>query len=634
VNNSFEKTGNGLLKLTNVAKIAGAAITTYVFKEAISEGAKLEQSIGGIETLFKDSSDKMMKYANDAYKTAGLSANDYMEQATSFAASLLQSLDGDTSKAADAANQAVIDMSDNANKMGTSIELIQNAYQGFAKQNFTMLDNLKLGYGGTKEEMQRLLDDAEKISGIKYDISNLNDVYSAIHVIQKELGITGTTAKEASQTVSGSFASMKAAYNNLLGAMALGEDIKPKLKQLITTTKTFLINNLIPMILNIAKSIPSIFMELAPSMVSSGLNLLTKLANGFVQGFPSLLSNVLDILQNLGNYLSQQAPIFIEKGFELLSKFVDGIINALPVMISKLPQVITTFANIINDNFPVILMKGFQLLWQLIKGILSAIPDLIANMPQIIEAIYSVIMAFNWLNLGKSIIDFFTKGIKAMVKWVGGAGKEVATSIWNALTHLPQTLFNLGKSMISKMGNAITNTTGTIRGAIRGVFNAIINGVKSLPSEMLNIGKNLVKGLWNGISDMTGWVIGKIRGFGDSILGGIKDFFGIHSPSRLMRDAIGKFLPQGIAIGFEKEMPKSMKKIDSSLSLADRKINTRLSDMSMNLGSRFIKPFVTNNQTSNSKTFNQTNNFYQKVETPDEYAKAMRLQNKYGLAGV
>lgn len=634
MNNSFEKTGNGLLKLTNVAKIAGAAITTYVFKEAISEGAKLEQSIGGIETLFKDSSDKMMKYANDAYKTAGLSANDYMEQATSFAASLLQSLDGDTSKAADAANQAVIDMSDNANKMGTSIELIQNAYQGFAKQNFTMLDNLKLGYGGTKEEMQRLLDDAEKISGIKYDISNLNDVYSAIHVIQKELGITGTTAKEASQTVSGSFASMKAAYNNLLGAMALGEDIKPKLKQLITTTKTFLINNLIPMILNIAKSIPSIFMELAPSMVSSGLNLLTKLANGFVQGFPSLLSNVLDILQNLGNYLSQQAPIFIEKGFELLSKFVDGIINALPVMISKLPQVITTFANIINDNFPVILMKGFQLLWQLIKGILSAIPDLIANMPQIIEAIYSVIMAFNWLNLGKSIIDFFTKGIKAMVKWVGGAGKEVATSIWNALTHLPQTLFNLGKSMISKMGTAITNTTGTIRGAIKGVFNAIINGVKSLPSEMLNIGKNLVKGLWNGISDMTGWVIGKIRGFGDSILGGIKDFFGIHSPSRLMRDAIGKFLPQGIAIGFEKEMPKSMKKIDSSLSLADRKINTRLSDMSMNLGSRFIKPFVTNNQTSNRKTFNQTNNFYQKVETPDEYAKAMRLQNKYGLAGV
>ena len=243
-----------------MTKVIAAAGIGKAFSAAISEGAALQQSLGGIETLFKGSADKVKGYANEAYKTTGLSANAYMENVTGFSASLLQSLGGDTNKAAETANMAMIDMSDNANKMGTSMESIQMAYQGFAKQNYTMLDNLKLGYGGTKQEMQRLLADAEKLTGVKYNINNLSDVYSAIHAIQENLDITGTTAKEAASTFSGSFESMKAAAQNVLGKLALGEDIQPALDALLESTKTFLVNNLAPMIGNILKQLPKLLL--------------------------------------------------------------------------------------------------------------------------------------------------------------------------------------------------------------------------------------------------------------------------------------------------------------------------------------------------------------------------------------
>lgn len=237
-------------------KFIGAAAIGMAVKKSVEEGAKLEQSLGGVETLYKKHADTVIKNANNAYKTAGLSANAYMEQSTMFAASLLQSLDGDTKKAAKYADMAIRDMSDNSNKFGTNIQDIQNAYQGFSKQNYTMLDNLKLGYGGTKTEMERLLKDAEKLSGQKYDISNLSDVYDAIHVVQKEMGVTGTTAKESSETLSGSFASMKAAADNFLGSLALGQNVGPALSGLVTSTSTFLFNNLVPAVFNIAKSLP------------------------------------------------------------------------------------------------------------------------------------------------------------------------------------------------------------------------------------------------------------------------------------------------------------------------------------------------------------------------------------------
>lgn len=271
--------------------IAAAKIGEMVTKaisSSISEGAALQQSLGGVETLFKSNANLVKKYADEAYKTTGLSANAYMESVTGFSASLLQSLGGDTAKAAKVANMAMIDMADNSNKMGTSMESIQYAYQGFAKQNYTMLDNLKLGYGGTQEEMKRLLSDAQKLTGKKYDISNLSDVYEAIHAIQGKIGITGTTAKEAATTFTGSFEAMKAASKNLLGKMALGEDIKPSLKALFDTTSNFVLNNFIPMLTNVFKGFGSVisltFSELIPKIV------------GFMQT-SATLGNILTTMQ-------------------------------------------------------------------------------------------------------------------------------------------------------------------------------------------------------------------------------------------------------------------------------------------------------------------------------------------------
>nr|DAP57439.1 MAG TPA: tail tape measure protein [Caudoviricetes sp.] len=274
-----------------MTKVIAAAGIGKALSAAISEGAALQQSLGGIETLFKGSADKVKGYANEAYKTTGLSANAYMENVTGFSASLLQSLGGDTNKAAETANMAMIDMSDNANKMGTSMESIQMAYQGFAKQNYTMLDNLKLGYGGTKQEMQRLLADAEKLTGVKYDINNLSDVYSAIHAIQENLDITGTTAKEAASTFSGSFESMKAAAQNVLGKLALGENILPSLHALLKTTSTFLFDNFLPMVGNIFSGLGLVLSE-GISQIASQL-----FGDAFGSAVYSQLSRVTGIFQ-------------------------------------------------------------------------------------------------------------------------------------------------------------------------------------------------------------------------------------------------------------------------------------------------------------------------------------------------
>lgn len=548
--------------------IAAAGIGKFL-ASSFTQGGELEQSIGGIETLFKDSYSKVEKYANQAYKTAGLSANDYMQQVTSFSASLLQSLDGDTNKAAESANQALTDMSDNANKMGTDMQLIQNAYQGFAKQNYTMLDNLKLGYGGTKEEMQRLLADATKLTGVKYDINNLNDVYGAIHAIQGELGITGTTAKEAASTFSGSFASMKGAAENFLATLALGENstmtIQKAMGDLLSSAATFLFKNALPMFGNIVKAIPSLLMQNVPLLMESGMNMLVSLSEGFVQGFPIMAEKALSMVQNFATRLSEQVPVLISKGFEMLSNLVSGIVNALPMLIQKVPVIVSTFANIINDNFPTILKKGFDLLVQLIKGIISAIPTLIQNIPQIIRAIVDTIMAFQWLKLGKSIISFFGNGIKNMAGFVKESGKKIFDSVHGAIKNLPSTLKNLAKSAIHSLGNTISGMVSYIKTAALKIVSGIETTLLRLPKKVVSIGKDLIKGLWNGISDMTGWIVDKIGGFADSVVDSICDFFGINSPSKVMRDEVGIFLAQGVGAGFSDGMRKVQQQMEESI---------------------------------------------------------------------
>lgn len=592
--NKTSKFGDKVKKSLKIATVATATAFTAVLKQAIDNYAQYEQLVGGVETLFKKSSDKVVEYAHNAYKTAGISANDYMETVTSFSASLLQSLGGDTEKAAESANQALIDMSDNANKMGTSMESIQFAYQGFAKQNYTMLDNLKLGYGGTKEEMQRLLNDAQKLSGVKYDISSLDDVYSAIHVIQTELGITGTTAKEATTTIEGSANAMKAAWENFLTGMADENQNFDQLVQNLVDSIVIYIKNIGPRIVQtipmLARGLAQLFTTLgqliineSPKLIEKGMNLMVKLSEGLVQGIPNAIESFLIFLQSAGDWLSEQAPIFIEKGFEMLSNLVQGIVDAIPVMIERLPQIITTFANIINDNFPTILVKGAELLWQFITGIISAIPTLIQNIPQIIEAIVSSIMAFEWLNMGKNIMDFFGNGISSMKEWIKTRGKEIFDSVISWLKNLPSKLWQMAKDSISNFGKSITNTTGTVKGAIKGVFNAVIDGIKALPGKMIDIGANIVKGLWDGIKNVKKWILDKISGFVDGIVDGIKGFFGIHSPSHVMRDAIGKMLPPGIAVGFELAMPKSLgnmeHELDSMTNGLQRRIEMNMSDL-------------------------------------------------------
>ena len=326
VTSAGQSAGNRLMSSIKGAMLAAGI--GKLFASSLLEGGKLQQSLGGVETLFKQNADTVKQYANEAYKTTGLSANAYMETVTGFSASLLQSLGGDTAKAAKVANTAMVDMADNSNKMGTSMELIQNAYQGFAKQNYTMLDNLKLGYGGTKQEMQRLLADAQKLTGVKYDINNLSDVYEAIHVIQGELGITGTTAKEAATTLQGSFASMKASFTNLLGKLSLGQDIKPSLEALAKTTTTFLVGNFLPMVGNILKGIPTLLIGAFSGLAEQLRGILGDEVVNKIQGYLTQVSGAVEsFISVLTGSMSKQDGIDLMKALGIDESTANTIVN-------------------------------------------------------------------------------------------------------------------------------------------------------------------------------------------------------------------------------------------------------------------------------------------------------------------
>ena len=337
-----------------------------VGKQALSSYADYEQLSGGVETLFKGSSGIVENYANNAYKTAGLSANAYMETVTSFSASLLQSLNGDTAKSAQVADMAITDMSDNANKMGTDMSSIQTTYQGFAKQNYTMLDNLKLGYGGTKEEMQRLLSDATKFSGVKYDISNLNDVYQAIHVVQGELGITGTTAKEASTTIQGSVASMKTAWGNMLTGMANENADFSQLVDNLVESVLIALKNIIPRISTILKGI-----------IGSMSKIISQL-------LPDIMQMAIDLITQIANTINANLPVLLDTATTIINTLINGIITVLPTLIPVAMQMIMTLINAIINKLPTILQTGITVLVELIKGIAQALPDII---PAIVDAV-------------------------------------------------------------------------------------------------------------------------------------------------------------------------------------------------------------------------------------------------------
>lgn len=456
-------------------KVIAAAGIGKIISDSINMGGALQQSLGGVETLFKDSADTVKEYAAQAYRTVGLSANDYMEQTTSFAASLLSSVSQDTNAAAQLANMAMVDMADNANKMGTDMQDIQNAYQGFAKQNYTMLDNLKLGYGGTQAEMQRLLNDATKISGVKYDLGNLADMYSAIHVIQQEMDITGTTAKEAATTLTGSFAAMKAAAENVMGNWSTGADLTEPLQALADTAQTFLVDNLLPMIGNVLAGIPEIVYSLVPELLQTGTELLSSLAQGFTEGIPEFFSTALPQLLAFTDQLRDNAASFVDAGLNLITQLLNGLIAGLPDLIAYAPDIIINICGIINDNMPKILGEGVAIIVQLVVGIVKAVPDLLANWKKILEAVLSVISAINWLNIGKTILTGVANGVKSMGSSLLNAFKGGFSSALAWIKSLPSQAVQWGKNLIQSFINGLTGKGGAVgAGAIAATAGATI----------------------------------------------------------------------------------------------------------------------------------------------------------------
>lgn len=559
------KVQSGLGKLGSIAGTAmkgvsvavGAAATAIggLVTASVNAYAEYEQLVGGVDTLFKNSSQKLQSYADEAYKTAGMSANEYMSTVTSFSASLLQSLGGDTEKAADYANQAVIDMSDNANKMGTSMELIQNAYQGFAKQNYTMLDNLKLGYGGTKEEMERLLEDASKISGIKYDISSFADVTQAIHVMQESMGIAGTTSKEASTTIQGSLISVKGAWENLLvGISSSDADWEKLINNLVETVSTAM-DNMLPVVKSaligvsalvrdlfpsIAAEIPALISEILPSLVETGISVVNSLLTGMQQNLPALAQGAIQIINQLVTTLLSMLPQLLDMGIQLLMQLVIGIGQALPALIPQVVNTITTIVETLINNIDLIIEAGMQLLMGLAEGLIVAIPQLIDKIPIIIDKLLNAI-----------------------------------------IENLPK-LVEMGMELVVKLALGLVKAIPTLVGKIPELITSVLQALRKLPEMVVDIGKNIVSGIWNGISQMASWLWNKITGWCNSIFNGIKDFFGIHSPSKLFSDKIGKYLALGLGEGFDDNIGKVYKQMQTAVDFETQKLSANLSTTATN----------------------------------------------------
>lgn len=571
--------------------IVSAAAIGQAFAAAVSEGAALEQSLGGIETLFKESADTVKKNAAEAYRTAGMSANQYMELTTSFAASLLQSLGGDTEAAARISDMAMTDMSDNANKLGTDMERITDAYQGFAKQNYTMLDNLKLGYGGTKTEMERLLADAQKITGVKYDISSLSDVYEAIHVIQGELDITGTTAKEAATTLSGSLASMKAAFKNVLAQLTLGRDVGPALNALAETMTTFLVGNLLPAVWNILKALPGALVTFvktaAPQMSAAFLEFFPQVQEGVAAALPSLLTTAQTLIDQLCSGFSAAYPTLLARGGEILQRLLAGVTAALPGVFQAALDIITSFVNTFIANYPAYMQTGTQVLLSLIDGLRQSLPQMLV-----------------------------------------AAGEAVASMLSGLIANLPQIIsggFQMMAALISGLSAALPELGAAAGTAARKVWEAI----KQV--DWLQLGRDIIRGMIDGIGAMAGALWDAAVNIAKTALNAIKSFFGIASPSRLMRDEVGRWIPAGIAAGMEGSTRPLTRAMDELAATAAGGLASALALSSRQYSQQYERPAQEQNE---RPAFQQYVYFEQPMQAPDEIARALRIQNTYGLAGA
>lgn len=610
--NAGESTGNALVsKLKGVITAAGLA---KFLQSSLDAGGAIQQSFGGLDTLYGDAAKYAKKYALEASK-AGISANDYAEQAVSFGAALKQSYGGDTLLAMASANKAIMDMADNSAKMGTDIGSIQTAYQGFAKQNYTMLDNLKLGYGGTEKEMARLLADAEKISGVHYDIKNLGDVYSAIHVIQEDLGLTGVAAQEAQNTFTGSFGAMQAAATNFLASLSLGEGVGPALSTLIESAKTFLVDNLLPMIGNIILSFPEVVTTLVqeitpsilegmniipqildyitqelPGVLDKGVEFITNFANGIFESSPDAILKFGEIINKIYDFILTNGPVILEKGVELIGNLASGFVQNLPAIIDAMQKVAAEMLNTLISHLPEMLQTGRDIITKIGEGVLNLAQHVPGLLKQIATNAFENFKSIDWKGLGIAVIDFIVNGLSG-----------IGSTIWNTVKDLGQKAYDnfkgidwigLGSAIIDFIVNGINSIGSSIWETIKGlgedaynyfkdvdwaglgsdVINFIIDGISGIGSNIAGTLEGLAYDAWNAFSNIDWWGLGMdvVNGIIDGVWGGSGslwdtmtslassalgaacDWLGIGSPSKVFRDQVGKQIDAGIALGIDK----------------------------------------------------------------------------------
>lgn len=584
---ALSKLGNAVVSISKVVTVgmtSFAAGISYITKNAVSEYASYEQLVGGVETLFKDSSAKVMEYAKSAYKNQGLSANDYMETVTSFSASLLQSLNNDTAKSAEVADLAISDMADNANKMGTSMEMIQNAYQGFAKQNYTMLDNLKLGYGGTKEEMERLLEDASKLKqaqgeNVEYSIDSFADIVEAIHVIQDEMDITGTTAKEAADTIEGSINTLKASWTNLLTGLADGEQNIQELGQQFTDAFGNVVKNVMPRVKQALQTIPTVIQQITPVLVSAVTDILPDLITavgallvGLAKALPSLIGGLIEavkevgvtIISNLfsgnidgavGSLTAILAPCiwaFSKFGnvIKPIASLLSGLASPIGIAVLAIGGLIAIFVSAYNssDEFRAKVDEAFSKIKEIIGNVIEAVKGFIDSFCELCKTVWDewgddimnvVTVSFefvssfieNILGVVKGIIDTVTALIKGDWEGVWNGIKEIVSNVWDLIKDKTNVVINLIKSIIqvgldvikglfSTIWNAIKSLVSTVWDGIKNTVSNAINSVSSTVSNVLGTIKNTFSSIWDGIKNVVSNAIDGVKNTVSNGLGG------------------------------------------------------------------------------------------------------------------
>ena len=615
----------------NGMKRMGSALVN-VGKQAIESYAEYEQLVGGVETLFKDSAPLVQKYANEAYKTAGLSANEYMQQATSFSAKLIKETGGDTQKVAELVNMAITDMSDNANKMGTDITSIQNAYEGLAKGNATMLDNLKVGYGGTQKEMLQL---AKDMGVVDKNVKSFNDIsfedsINAIHKVQEQLGITGTTSKEASTTIQGSVNSMKSAWQNLLTGMAddnanfddlinnfvdsvltVGDNIIPRIQTVITGISKMISGLLKELVPKLVKEIPPLIQQTLPVLISA----VQTSIQAIIDVLPMVIDAISQMIPQIVSTLLTMLPQLIDVGIKGILSLIQGLSDALPQLIAMLPDIIMQIVDTLLNNLPMIIETGVQVLVALINGLAEAIPKLIDYIPEIIETIIQVLTENLPLIIDASIqimVAIINGLIKSLPKLIAYVPKIITAIVKGLIQGLPKFIDNGGK-VIASLIKGIASMLGTLGKTAGNIVTTIINKIKNLPSQMLNWGKDMIQGLINGIKGMIGKVGDAVKGVADKI----KNFLHFSRPD------------EGPLREYEQWMPDFIQGLSNSLDKASPELINQVKALSSEM-SQAMQPNVALNGSVLNETspssINGQMNYNSLVEAFEEALEGMKIE--------